>query len=284
MLIKLLSFALLASSFSVKALQFQAPLTDTHWQVVETPLMCSLSQSISDFGDAKFEQHSGSELNLVFTTKSYPAQKETTANFEIAEAPWQNIEQRLPLVAVPTVSNQSEFILSGRLAKQALTQLQEGHFPTLRYNSPNTSEEISVLMSTVHLNDSLPAFQECLSNLYPDTFEDMHLLTVHFALESTNLSTASKKALTRLANYVKVDESIKHISIKGHTDNHGRKRLNEPLSAQRAISVKNYLTKECELPEALFSTSAYRDRKPKTTNKTNEGRALNRRAEIELFR
>jgi len=284
MLIKLLNyFTLLSLSLLVQAEQFQAPLTDTHWQVIETPLMCTLNQEIAGFGDAKFQQQSGNQLSLIFTTKNYPA-AQSNVNFEIAEAPWQNVEQRLMMTAVPSDKGQTQFVLSGPLAMQALTQIQQGRFPTLRYSSQNAPEEISVLLSSVHLADSMPAFQQCLENLPSYSFDDINKLTVYFSSEKAELTPQAQQALTKLADYVKLDSSIKRITISGHTDNHGRRRLNGELSESRATVIKNFLIQKGEIPEALIITSSHLEWKPISTNKSTSGRALNRRSEVELFR
>jgi len=267
----------------VQAEQFQAPLTDTQWQVTETPLMCTLSQSIAGFGEAKFQRQSGDQLSLIFTTTSYPA-AQSNVSFEIAEAPWQNVEQRTPMAAVATVKGQKEFILSAPFSNQALTQIQEGRFPTLRYHSQNIPNEISVLLSTVHLADSLPAFQQCLDSLSPYSFDDISKLTVYFTSELAELTPQAQKALTKLADYVKMDSSVKRITISGHTDNHGKRRLNEALSESRAITIKNFLIEQCQIAESLISTSFHLEWNPISSNKSSTGRALNRRAEVQIFR
>lgn len=282
MLTKLLFTFLILLSSTVQAEQFQSPITDTQWQVIESPLECTLSQPIEGFGSAKFNRKTGDEFSLVFTTHSYPS-TQSNARFEIAEAPWQNSDQRLHLVSIPTTNNQTKFELSGALAKQALNHIQEGRFPTLRYRSLNSSEDISVLLSTVHLSSSMPAFQQCLENLHPDSFEDIRKLTIYFGLEKAELSLKDQAALRRIADYVKVDSSVKRISISGHTDNHGRRRLNAPLSEARAIVVKNFLVDQ-DVPENLIVTSYHLEFTPSSTNKTQTGRAYNRRAEVEVFR
>jgi len=277
----LVTFILLSSV--VNAEQFQAPLTDTQWHVIETPLECSLSQPITDFGEAKFSRESGGLFSLSFTTKSYPS-TQSIMYFEIAQAPWQNSEQRMTLISMPTDNNQTTFTLSGELAKQALTHMQEGRFPTLRYRSHNATNEISALLSTVHLTDSMPAFQHCLANMHPDTYEDIRQLTLYFGLESADLSEKDKAALMRVANYVNVDDSIKRVDISGHTDNHGRKRLNIPLSEARALAVKNFLIESGNVAENLIVIAFHREFIPAKSNKSKTGRAHNRRAEIEVIR
>jgi outer membrane protein OmpA-like peptidoglycan-associated protein len=278
-----ISYLLLFFSSLAIAKQFQAPLTNTQWQVLESPLECVLSQPIEGFGEAKFTQRAGESFSLVFITHSHPA-VEGFSYFEIAEAPWQNIEQRLSLVVAPIKSNQMQFSIKGKSAKQALTHMEEGRFPTLRYRSDSKREEISALFSTVHLNDSMPAFKQCLENLYPDSFDDIRKLTVYFELENSDLGSQAQASLTKIADYIKIDSSVNRINIDGYTDNHGRRRLNIELSEARALSIKNYLLTECDLPEHLITTAFHREFKPAKTNKTQKGRAYNRRSEIEVFK
>lgn len=270
-------------SGSVHAQQFQAPITDTHWQVIESPLECSLSQHIPDFGTALFKRATGDSLRMIFTSDFYPA-NQNNAQFEIAKALWQNSDERISLLSVPTEKGQTRFEVAGELAKQALTHLREGRIPALRYSSPNAFGELDILMSTVHLAESIDSFQQCVDSLHPDTFEDVRKLTIHFGLEKYNLNANAQAAVTRVADYVKLDDRVKRIIITGHTDNHGRKRLNGPLSENRAKAVKQYLVEKCGIPENLITIKSKVEREPLATNKTHDGRALNRRAVIELKR
>lgn len=277
--------SLIVLSPIVRAEQFQAPVTHTHWKLVSSPLECSLSQQITDFGEAKFSRHSGRELSLVFTTPSHPA-SQGNINFEISEASWQNSEQRLQLTSISSTDNQMQFAISGKPASQALFHLQEGRFPTLRYISQHMNEEVTAFMTTVHAADFLPDFQQCLADLYPYTFEDNRKLTINFELEKSQLNpkAKAKAELSKLAEYINLDDSIKRVVISGHTDNHGHRRLNDPLSESRAIVSKNFLVQQANVPENLITTSHHLERKPVATNKTLAGRAKNRRTEIELLR
>jgi len=130
----------------------------------------------------------------------------------------------------------------------------------------------------------MPAFVQCLDNLYPDSFEDIRNLTVYFQLEKSDLDKKSQASLRRIGDYVKLDSQIKEISINGYTDNHGTRRLNIELSEARALSIKKFLVEECEVPENLITTAFHREFHPAKTNKTQKGRSYNRRAEIEVFR
>lgn len=267
----------------VFAEQFQAPVTNTEWQVIESPLECSLMQTIPDFGKAGFYRRNGGPLSLTFNTTSHAAEQNTVL-FQIAAAPWQNSKQRSTLISKPTEQGQTHFSIEGVLAQQALSQMQDGRFPVIEYRSQSYSNNVMVMLSTIKFYDSLDSFQQCLTQLHPDTFTDINKLTVYFELEQASLNQASRKALARLANYVKVDDAVNQINIASHTDNHGRRRLNEPLSDARALSIKRFLVNEYDIPEQLISINSYVDLKPATSNKTSLGRAKNRRAEITLVR
>lgn len=278
-----LSIVALLFSTSLLAEEFQAPVTDTNWQVVETPLECSLMQTIPSFGKAGFSRSNGQSLKLIFSTDNQPAEN-SHISFEMSAAPWQNTEEYTTLKRVPITSGQRQFHIEGSLAQQALVQMQDGRFPIIRYRSQAYSQDITVKLSTIKFSDSLPAFQQCLNNLYPDSFSEIRKLTVYFESEKANLDKASNKALTRVAEYVKIDDSVSQIIITSHTDSFGRKRLNVPLSEARAKTIRDFFVSQYEIPAEKIILRSFVDHDPAATNKTAKGRAYNRRAEIELIR
>ncbi|WP_237932092.1 OmpA family protein [Buttiauxella sp. S19-1] len=72
------------------------------------------------------------------------------------------------------------------------------------------------------------------------------------------------------------------IVVAGHTDNTGSQQINQPLSRERAESVRNWMRDTGDVPESCFAVQGYGASRPVTTNDTPEGRALNRRVEISL--
>jgi hypothetical protein len=69
------------------------------------------------------------------------------------------------------------------------------------------------------------------------------------------------------------------IEIQGHTCNMGTAAYNQKLSDNRANSIMNYLIKK-GIEGRRLSIAGYGFTRPKTTNETEEGRALNRRVEL----
>ena len=71
------------------------------------------------------------------------------------------------------------------------------------------------------------------------------------------------------------------MDVIGHTDSRGPADYNQRLSEQRANSVTQYLRSRKVIPERLVSRGLGEEA-PVSTNDTPEGRALNRRVEIQL--
>jgi OOP family OmpA-OmpF porin len=71
------------------------------------------------------------------------------------------------------------------------------------------------------------------------------------------------------------------ISVTGHTDSIGPEPYNVKLSEKRAHAVQEFLIGKGVKPERI-KTDAKGPREPIASNKTKEGRAQNRRTEIEF--
>ncbi len=77
------------------------------------------------------------------------------------------------------------------------------------------------------------------------------------------------------------DDPAARIAIIGHTDNVGSDAVNNPLSVERAQSVRDYLTTR-GISGARVETAGRGEREPVADNSTESGRAKNRRVEIFL--
>lgn len=104
------------------------------------------------------------------------------------------------------------------------------------------------------------------------------LYTVYFESANADISNDSKKVLNTIVKLFKSDSNYK-LSIEGHTDAEGNDKLNIALSKERAKIVKQYLVKK-GIAKSRLSTNGYGEQKPIADNKTEEGKAKNRRVEL----
>ena len=85
--------------------------------------------------------------------------------------------------------------------------------------------------------------------------------------------------MKRIADAIKALSGEKKIAIEGHTDDRGKKLLNERLSQGRAEAVIAHLVRHGVERERL-SAKGFGPSKPLAPNDTDEGRAKNRRVEF----
>jgi outer membrane protein OmpA-like peptidoglycan-associated protein len=104
---------------------------------------------------------------------------------------------------------------------------------------------------------------------------------IYFNNNQFNLRPESSLELDKLAELMLSNPSLV-ISIEGHTDNVGKLKDNQTLSAKRAQTVVNYLILK-DVPAARMQSKGWGSTKPIATNKTEAGKAQNRRTEMRII-
>src|SRR5690606_24701335 len=97
------------------------------------------------------------------------------------------------------------------------------------------------------------------------------------AITATGQSTLDNAATT--INELAEQYPTLRVKVDGHTDWVGTDGYNQALGERRANAVKQYLERKGVAGDRIDTTS-YGESKPVSTNETDEGRALNRRAEV----
>ncbi len=104
---------------------------------------------------------------------------------------------------------------------------------------------------------------------------------VNFSTDSAGLTPGSKEVINRAAQAMMMSPDVL-IEIQAHTDNVGSKKYNQKLSESRAASVRDYLISYGVMAKQLVSIG-YGEMNPVQTNKTEDGRAKNRRVELKII-
>ena len=99
-----------------------------------------------------------------------------------------------------------------------------------------------------------------------------------FAVGRADLNPALRPILEQFAKGL--DGTVKVLVI-GHTDSTGRDAINDPLSLQRAQTVRDFLATR-GVPASRMEIAGRGSREPVAENTTDAGRAKNRRVEIFL--
>jgi outer membrane protein OmpA-like peptidoglycan-associated protein len=102
---------------------------------------------------------------------------------------------------------------------------------------------------------------------------------IHFDTGKSEVKPESQPALQEVAKLLSSDPSLK-LLVVGHTDSVGQLEANMKLSLARAEAVVQALVKNHGIAPGRLQAQGAGPIAPVTTNRTEEGRAKNRRVEL----
>ena len=108
---------------------------------------------------------------------------------------------------------------------------------------------------------------------------DGHIaLYINFETGKSDIKPESKNIIDQIVEMLKSNPTLK-ISVEGHTDNAGNIQSNQTLSENRAKAIMNAIVSK-GIDKLRLSSKGWGQTKPIDDNKTEDGKAKNRRVEI----
>jgi outer membrane protein OmpA-like peptidoglycan-associated protein len=159
-----------------------------------------------------------------------------------------------------------------------LGNLPSGEYFYTAYDAFNCQDTGRVVFTAPEVIDD--TFEEGLQSI--EEGSSIVLENIFFEFNKTALLPESYTELEKVSTFIK-DNNIQLIEIGGHTDSEGSESYNQKLSEGRAKSVVDYLKMNGIAAEKMRSVG-YGESKPIDTNRTEEGRAVNRRVEFTLVK
>jgi outer membrane protein OmpA-like peptidoglycan-associated protein len=104
---------------------------------------------------------------------------------------------------------------------------------------------------------------------------------VYYDYDKATIKEVSYPILDAVAEALNNNPGIQRVQIEGHSDNEGTEAYNQKLSEDRAKAVRKYLINKNVAPERLMY-KGYGFSRPKASNRTEEGKAINRRVEFTI--
>ncbi|MBN2866379.1 MAG: OmpA family protein, partial [Thiotrichales bacterium] len=101
-----------------------------------------------------------------------------------------------------------------------------------------------------------------------------------FETDGNNLSAKAKMKLDKYVDYLNAHPTEK-VVVTGYTDDRGAATYNQQLSEKRAKAVKAYLTSN-GINANRITTKGMGESNPVADNNTADGRAQNRRVELDI--
>jgi outer membrane protein OmpA-like peptidoglycan-associated protein len=112
--------------------------------------------------------------------------------------------------------------------------------------------------------------------------ERIVLQSVHFEFDRSRLTPLGRRVLDEAAQKLQANPNLS-VEIEGHTDSIGTELYNLGLGKRRAEVVKGYLVLRHQVDPKRMMTVSFGETRPIADNRTQEGRALNRRVEFKVL-
>ncbi|MEH6564429.1 MAG: OmpA family protein [Halopseudomonas sp.] len=271
---------LLALALPAQALTFQTRMEDVQWQVTGDQFACRLSQSVAGYGEATFVRLAGEQP--AFELKAWDNPMTPGAAQLYNEAPpWRPGSNAVPVGQMTVHQGAGVMQVPYQQAGRMLAGLASGLQPTIMRTGYAGGDPVRVVVSSVGYQQAWLDFQKCVSGLLPVSYAQISESLISFASGGDKLSAQAKAMLDAAVIYIKADADIQEILLDGHSDNQGNRLDNRELSRQRVLAVKDYLVEQ-GVNEELFALRFHGDRYPLASNRTEQGRAANRRVMLRL--
>jgi outer membrane protein OmpA-like peptidoglycan-associated protein len=177
----------------------------------------------------------------------------------------QSLESRMDPVEQQVASNSGRITATEENAKRMSGQIEE-----------TTAIAGEALNSAARANTRINGLDE---------FDPIKTIVVPFATGSASLGPKGRTIIDEAATWVKTQNTNGWmVSVIGYADSSGKSAANRTLSEKRANAVIGYLVSKHNLPlHRLIQPFGAGVDKPAASNDTAEGRAQNRRVEINLL-
>lgn len=263
------------------AQRFQSSVDEAQWQLSASPVSCELKHEISHYGNARFVYSSGGELAFQLRVL-HKSPRDSVASLH-SIAPFWHEPYEKELAQLTLSEGYMPVYVGGSLALRMLYELQAGHHPTFHYKDwADKQDDVYVSVSSVNFHQQLDKFQSCMGQALPYGSDKVKDVTVHFAVNKSNLGKRQRRKLKEIALFAKTESGMQ-IQLNGHADGRGSRRYNKQLSKRRTAAVEKYLIKLGVASDQILLNS-FGEGRPAGSNRSENGRKNNRRVEVVIKR
>lgn len=262
---------------------YSATLDTSSWQLTKaTVLQCELRHPIPRFGTAIWRAVAHKDANLQFELEMTRLPDAYDLAQVMSVPPQWRAGESAKAIADMALLRQFNGDLPKKTAWTLLTELELGNSPTFYFNDWHSPfDQIAASINPVHFNDTYSKFNQCIAALLPFSFTDIALTVLNYESNSDELSRESAQRLQQIALYLKHDKQLARVEIDTYTDSYGGRWINDELSRKRAQTLKQFFIDQ-GIDAALIDTEGFGEKRHVAPNETPRGRAVNRRAVIQL--
>jgi outer membrane protein OmpA-like peptidoglycan-associated protein len=231
----------ISEELGIADLHRYAPPQQEFWKVDSSKALCSMKQTIANYGYVEFRQGVGQHLEFALFVANPPAGVGVV--HVRAEPPeWQHYAHAKDLGKIEVEHGKRAVTASEDWSRRLFLEMSEGMRPVLRYwDAADGSDDIEVMLSALNFQTSIDMFNRCLGQLLRYDFEGVKRAIVHFHEDSSRLRAKAKQQLDDMMEVLNEDTGVKQIDLEMYTRSKGLVRYNFRLATRRARAVRDYL-------------------------------------------
>ncbi|AKP74587.2 Outer membrane protein OmpAb [Piscirickettsia salmonis] len=273
-----------STGHALTRIHYQAPLATVKWTFSEELGFCRLTHEIPHYGQAMFEMRTGRLQSFVLDTQVGPSRKETVT-LTTGSPGWRLPEALILNDHAKMSQGYAPFRFGTMTVRRMLNSLAQGYAPTLTYQSwLGNRQQVQVSISPANFSRSYTQYLACSKKILPFTFVDIEHTVIYFGVNDRRILKDQRYKLERIQEYFKVMKpKIRRIVIKGYADYAGNYLYNKYLSIDRAKALRKFIVEDMKFDAKKLVVRAYGVGQAVANNSTRSGRALNRRATIDIY-
>ena len=219
------------------------PALNAFWKVDSSKVMCSMKQTIANYGHVEFRQGVGQPLEFALFVDRPPAGT-GRAHLRIEPPQWQHFARPKDLGVIEMEPGERAVSASEEWSRRLFLDMSDGMQPVLRYwDAADGSDDIEVFLSALNFQNSLDLFNQCVGQLLRYDFKSAKRTVVHFHEDSSKLRAKAMRQLDEVLEILKEDSGIKQVDLELYTHSKGLVRYNFRLATRRARAVRDYFIK-----------------------------------------
>lgn len=262
-------------------LKYETELETSQWVNDSSRFACRLEHYITGFGTGAFLHNAGEDRRLALDGQGI-AFGGKAVTVRAIPPNWRPGGKGIALGQLKPGQGDVRVgeMLATNIASELLGGMMISFEGALRESE---TQPMAVQLSTVGFRRAFDEFAVCEDQLAAANFSQLERSRVQYKVGQIELDDTGKRLLSKIANYLNIDNMVLQIFIDGHTDDTGLTRDNIVMSQQRAERVRDYLLGE-GVPEDMLVMRYHAEKYPVARNTSAVNRAKNRRTTVRLSR
>lgn len=280
-LLGLLLVVTIALVGQAQAKSFGAGWDESDWSVNSGPFGCSLIHRVPGFGQVSLNRKAGGDESLQLQQQGKEGFPAGAIRVQAVPPAWRPELSAVNIGLFNQGAAKVPLQFSSGQIPALIKQLEEGFQLVLSGVQATDGEIFRIFISPKNFAPAYQRYRSCLTQLIPESFEQMARITLYYQRNATELTANSKTQLDKMARYSQADKQVLGVIVDAHSDSRESAQESQDESRTQATLITDYLVGK-GMALDMITSRWHGDKYPAASNSNEQGRAKNRRVTLRL--